>query len=152
MTNLRALVNSVTKAINPNLTGFLQISNGFSQDENFIQKAAYLEPVAVELQVQDLSSKDLRMLDGLNLQGSEVAIYLNGRVDAVVRVTQKGGDIITVPTGPNAGVYLTTRVIEQWQGDWVKIAGKLQNEDVDVWTSSLDFSDLRNSGNFPGVL
>lgn len=130
MRNLRALVNSVTQVINPNQAAFLEISNGFAQDKSFTQVGAYLPPVAVIVQVQDLKSKDLRQLQGLNLQGSSVAIYLNGEVDAVVRVSQKGGDIITVPTGVNAGVYLTTAVLEQWQGDWVKIAGTLQNKDL----------------------
>lgn len=152
MGNLRALANSITRVINPNQLSYLEVSNGFSQEPSFNQVGAYLAPVAVMAQVQDLKSKELRQLEGLNIQGSSVAIYLNGVVDAIERVTQKGGDIITVPTGVNAGVYLTTAVLEQWQGDWVKVACTLQNQDVAERISSLDFSNIENSGNLPGVL
>jgi hypothetical protein len=73
--------------------------------------------------VQDLSQKDIRQLDALNIQGSQRTVYLNGEVNAVVRFSQSGGDLITTQDGT---LWLTTAVLEAWP-DWTKIAITLQN-------------------------
>ena len=65
-------------------------------------------------------------MEGLNQQGDQIAFYLNGEVDGLVRQRNKGGDLITISTGPLAGVYLVTLVLEQWN-DWCKVAATLQN-------------------------
>lgn len=83
-------------------------------------------------QVQALSWKDLQQLDGLNMNGERRAIYLEGEFDGVVRPSMKGGDLITLTTGANAGVWLVAQVLEQWSdGDtkaWCKCACTLQND------------------------
>lgn len=82
--------------------------------------------LTVQAQVQPLTTKDLRHLEGLNIQGVERAIYLYGHVDAVVRPEGKGGDLIIIADGPNQGIYLVTVVLEAWQG-WCKAGVVLQN-------------------------
>lgn len=74
--------------------------------------------------VQELSQRDLRQLEGINVQGSQRSIYLNGIVSGVVRVTQQGGDLITLQDG---SVWLTTSVLERWDVGWVKVSVTLQN-------------------------
>jgi hypothetical protein len=78
-------------------------------------------------QVQPMTWRDLQQVSGLNLQGTRRKIYLFGRVDGIVRVLHKGGDLITIaPGGVNDGVYLCTQVLEQWP-DWVSVAAVLQD-------------------------
>ena len=68
--------------------------------------------------------EDLRQLEGLNIQGSMRTIYLNGEVDAIIRINVKGGDIITLQDG---SVWLTTHILEQWDVGWCKISITLQD-------------------------
>ncbi len=78
-------------------------------------------------QVQPMSWGDLHMVEGLNLTGTRRKIYLSGSVDGVERVHRKGGDLITIPAGVDAGVWLVAQVLEQFP-DWVSAACTLQNE------------------------
>ncbi len=83
--------------------------------------------LVVDAQVQALTYDDLRQIDGLNLNGTRRAIYLSGELDGVVRSKLKGGDLITLSDGPNAGTWLVAHVLEQWE-DWVKVAVTLQQD------------------------
>lgn len=78
-------------------------------------------------QVQPLSYKDLMQISGLNVNGLKNGIYMDGQVDAVVRNQIKGGDLITLTAGPNAGVWLVVQMLERWP-DWCKAAVVLQND------------------------
>lgn len=148
--NLHGIAGPIISAVNPMLPAYFEGSNSSSILEDGRQVASFLPPVVVVAQVQQLTSRDLQKLESLNLQQNGIAIYLYGVANGVVRISQKGGDLITVPTGPSAGVYLVTVVLEQWP-DWVKVSATLQNQPVDpTKTPSLDFSDLDNSQNAPG--
>ena len=78
-------------------------------------------------QVQALTYKDLQQVDGVNLNGVARAIYFYGEFNGVVRPRQKGGDLIQLTDGPNAGTWLITHVLETWP-DWCKVAVVLQND------------------------
>jgi hypothetical protein len=85
----------------------------------------YAAPVTVPGQVQELSTRDLRQVEALNIQGTSRAVYLNGTdVSAIVRLTQRGGDLVTLQDGT---VWLTTLVPEKWDVGWTKIIITLQN-------------------------
>lgn len=127
--NLHGIVAPVIGVVNPNFPVIFEGSNGYTQGDDFAQKPAFLDPVTVMGQVQELTSKDLQLFENLNLQGNMTAIYLYGISSGVVRVNQTGGDRITIPTGPSTGVYKVERVLEQWP-DWVKVAAVLQNTDI----------------------
>lgn len=125
--NLNAIAGGIVSAVNPWTPATVQISSGATTDARGKQTPKYLiPPLTVSAQVQALSFRDIQQINGLNLQGIRVAIYLNGEVDGLVRVNKKGGDLITIATGPHAGVYLVALVLEQWQ-DWVRCACTLQN-------------------------
>lgn len=127
MVNLRAIANSVTRAINPNVPVTVQISDGYTVDDAGNPKPRYIQPaVSTMAQVQQLTTRELAHMEELNIQGSLVNIYLNGKVSGIVRKDRKGGDLITVLDGVAAGLYLTTLVSEQW-GPWVKVVCTLQN-------------------------
>jgi hypothetical protein len=150
--NLHGIVSPYIGAVNPSQPAWFEASNGFTQADDLSQEPAFLPSVMVSAQVQELTSKDLQKLEGLNLQANAVGIYLYGISNGVVRIQQKGGDRITIPTGAAAGVYAVDKVIEQWP-DWVKVVATLQNLEIDpTKTPSLDFSDPDNSQNLPGGL
>lgn len=125
--NLNAIAAGVISAINPFTPATLKISNGSTINADGSQVPRYLQPVVPVLaQLQSLTYRDIQQMEGLNLQGDRVAIYLNGEVDGLVRVNNKGGDLITIAAGPHAGVFLVAMVLEQWN-DWCKVAATLQN-------------------------
>ena len=124
--NLHSIVSGAIGTVNPFIEVTLTTSNGFTTGAGGKRTPLYNAPVVLSAQVQQLTNKDLRQLEGLNIQGSMNSIYLNGVVQGIVRVSQKGGDLITIATVNNAGVWLTTAVLEQWP-DWVKVAVTLQN-------------------------
>lgn len=126
---MHGIVGPIVSAVNPTLTALFEANNGFTQAPDHSQKPFYATPVPIPAQVQELTSKDLEKIDGLNLQQNAVAIYLYGISNGVVRVQQKGGDRITIPAGATAGVYSVAVVLEQWP-DWVKVAATLQNIDI----------------------
>lgn len=128
--NLHGIVAPIIGAVNPNYPVVFEASAGPVSNPDFSQSPSYAAPVTVTGQVQELTAKDLQKLEQLNIQQNSVAIYLYGIADGVVRVSQKGGDRITVPSGhAQTGVYIVATVIEQWP-DWVKVAATLQNQAV----------------------
>lgn len=91
-----------------------------SQTVGAVAMAAAL---AISGQVQPLTFKDIQQLDGLNIQGTQRAIYFDQAIDGIVRVDRKGGDLVTTPDGK---VWLVTLVLEAWP-DWTKVAVTLQD-------------------------
>jgi hypothetical protein len=126
--NLRAAANSVTRAINANIPATLFISIG-NRVVNFVPVPAYNQ-AAVLAQVQPLSSKDLRLLDALNIQGAEKAVYLNGTALAINRVLQLGGDLLVFPYGtvPEGTTWKILASLEQWGTTWCKVGVVLQDD------------------------
>jgi hypothetical protein len=125
--NLHGLATGAIGIVNPFVPGTVQVSDGYATAADGEQVPAYQTFPDVSMQVQALTFKDLQQLDGLNLNGTQRAIYMNGRADGVVRSLMKGGDLVTLTNGPNAGVWLVTLMLEQWP-DWAKAAVTLQNE------------------------
>lgn len=76
-------------------------------------------------QVQPMGWKDLQQTDALNLQGTMRKVYLYGQVEAIVRPDNKGGDLITDPSGR---VWLVSNVLEDWTySGWCAVVATLQN-------------------------
>lgn len=159
MGNLRALVNSITRSVNANVTATLLRSMGSVKKAGGVRVPQFAK-APIQVQVQALSYGDLQQLEGLNIQGSRRAVYLNGAVFSIVRVDQKGGDIFIFERGllPEGTTWLAVHVLEQWQdgragASWAKVAITLQDESkVDLEsTPSLDFSQPDNSQYIPGI-
>lgn len=121
--NLHGIVSGAIGAVNPNGPLVLDISTGYTSNPDKSRTPTYAAPVSVTGQVQALTLKDLRQLDFLNIQGSEQAIYFFGEVDAIRRVSKKGGDLVQTRDGR---LWLTTQVLEQWP-DWCKVSVTLQS-------------------------
>lgn len=126
--NLHQIAGPIVGAVNPIVPVTLRVSTGNTIGDDGSMVPTYADPVSVSAQIQALTFKDLTQLDGLNLNGTRRAIYLYGEVDAIVRVSQKGGDLITFNNG---SVWLTAQVLEQWDDGftsaWCKVAVTLQD-------------------------
>jgi len=121
--NLHQIASGVISAVNPMQQVTLRASTGYATGADGKRTPSYGPPTPLSGQVQELSTKDLWHLESLNLAGSSRKIYLNGEVNAIVRVKREGGDLITLRDGT---VWLTTRVLEQFP-EWVSVAVTLQD-------------------------
>lgn len=123
--DLHSIASGAIGTVNPFIPATIRVSTGYTTSADGTQVPAY-KVVQVSAQVQALTFKDLQQVDGMNLNGTRRAIYLHGEFDGTVRVDKKGGDIITVSRGVNAGVWLVAQVLEQFP-DWCKVAVTLQD-------------------------
>jgi hypothetical protein len=128
--NLAEIANGAIVAVNPNVPATLKSSTGYAVDANHRQVPSYTD-VAVQAQVQPLTSGDLRQLDALNIQGAQKAIYMNGAALGIVRVKNRGGDLVVFPAGtlPEGNTWLVLASLEQWEGaTWCKVAVVIQDD------------------------
>lgn len=116
--NLHSIVFPVISIVNPMQPATLTVSTGYGTNPDGSRVPSYAPPVTVQVQRQELTERDLQQLEALNVQRSMQIMYLNGVVNGVVRMSLKGGDLITTQDGT---VWLTTQVLEQWP-DWVKVS------------------------------
>ena len=121
--NLNAIVEGLTAAVNPRLSCVLSQSTGNTINADYTQTPTY-SVSTVNVQVQALTADDLKKLDGLNIQGRQQKIYLNGDWESLERSVQRGGDTLTMPDG---SVWLLTKVLEYWPNYWTSAAITLQN-------------------------
>lgn len=125
--NLHQIVSGAIGTINPQIDLSIQVSTGSTPVAGGGRVPSYAAPVVVRGQVQPLQYRDIMQMDALNLQGTRRAIYINGRVDGLIRSENKGGDLITVTSGVNAGVWLVALISEQWP-DWCRALVTLQDD------------------------
>ncbi len=121
--NLHGLASAAVGVVNPLVPLVIQVSTGNTIGGDGTPTPTYAAAVTLPGQVQPLTFKDLRQLEGLNIQGSLKAIYINGHINGIVRPKNQGGDLITDPDG---NIWLVTQVFEFWP-DWCKVAVTLQN-------------------------
>jgi hypothetical protein len=124
--DLHGIAAGAINTVNPFVPATFQVATGTFVTSDSGKRTPNYTSMAVSAQVQSLTYMDLKQLDGINMNGTRRAIYLKGAFNGVVRPTQKGGDLVTLTDGPNAGVWLTAQVLEQWP-DWCKLAVTLQN-------------------------
>src|SRR5512139_450392 len=96
--DLFAITAGAVSAVNPMLGVTIKLSSGYTQDATYKRTPAYTSVPAMA-QVQALSFRDIQQIEGLNLNGSRKAIYVEGDVDGLVRPNNHGGDLIVFPDG-----------------------------------------------------
>lgn len=124
--DLHGIVSGAIGAVNPHVSGTVKVSSGYATAGDGARKSAYTTFTDVQMQVQPLSTGDLKLVDSLNIQGELRAIYLEGECAGLVRAREKGGDLIVLTAAPNAGTWLVSAVPEQW-ADWAHVIATLQN-------------------------
>lgn len=124
--DLHALVRGAITTVNPDVVGSILPNAGtYTTEADGTQVPAYLDPVTpVPMQVQPLSSRDLRQLESLNITDVDYAVYVNGPVTGVDRATGQGGDLLTF----GGKVWLATAILEAWNltAGWTKVAATEQ--------------------------
>jgi hypothetical protein len=124
--NLNAMAAGLARAVNPSSEATLWVGNGqYNTSPDGVRTPRWIAQYPVTVDVQESTSKDLRQLDGLNVQGVTNVAYVNGDLNAVSRVRRTGGDMITLQDSRET--YLVATVLEQW-GPWCKVALTLQLE------------------------
>ena len=125
--NLHAIASPIVAAVNPMLPVTVRISSGNATAADGTRTPSYAAAYQARGQVQPMSSRDLRQVEGINLQGTLVAVYLSGDVEGISRPLTKGGDLITFPGG---AIYLVVVALENWGATpaemWSKVACQLQ--------------------------
>lgn len=129
MINIRGLANGSIQSVNPNVTGTFYASTGFTVDAARKQIPSFAQGRNIEMQVQAVEGSMLRHLDGLNIEGVVRSVRIFGDAQGVVRVAQKGGDLMyfrDVPAG-TLRVWKVVKVVETW-ADWCHVIVNMQTD------------------------
>lgn len=118
--NLHQIVRGAITSVNPDVTGVLKVNSGFTTAPGGKRVQSYTD-VDVIVQMQSLSSTDLKQIDAVNIQGILRSAYLNGNFNGVNRPEQKGGDILMI--GDER--WLVVKVPELWP-EWCRVIINLQ--------------------------
>lgn len=104
----------------PGGAGLYQLS-----DQQTVASESMQTSMSIVAQVQALTGGDLRHMDALNLQGSHRSLYFSANVRGAVRVSLRGGDLVTMPDG---STWLVTQVAEPFYhtAGWQKVIVTLQ--------------------------
>lgn len=150
--NLHNIVRGAIQSVNPDITAAYLASIGYIQStEDGRQVPIYATPVAVQIQVQPPSSKDLQHVNFLNLQGIIRTVYIYGWPQGVNRVNVQGGDLLMFPQTPGAPVdnWLVEYVPETWAPDslgWTKLIVTLQTDGRLIVLDSSNLPVIDSSG------
>lgn len=129
MINVRAAANAAIQVVNPNITATFYRSTGFTVDATRKQVPSYAAATNVQIQAQAVSARDLKHLDGLNIEGVLRSVHMWGNTQGVVRPSQQGGDLLyfrDVPTG-TLRVWKVVKVVETWP-DWSHVIVNMQTD------------------------
>lgn len=119
--NLRSIANSLTQAVNPNITAIGRRYKGETIGAGRKPVPAYYDDETVTLQLQPMSRGDIQHVDGLNLQGLIKSVHINGSYYSVNRTMQKGGDLFIL----DGQTWLVVEPMELWP-DWSRCLVCLQ--------------------------
>lgn len=128
--DLRALANTVTQNLNPNISATLISNQGYTTDAAG-KRVPLTTSTPVIIQVQAVSGELLKHADALNMQGVLRSVYVKQQAQGVVRTTAQGGDILQFPLtygGPNKN-WLVTLPVEDWHSSepsWQHVVVTLQ--------------------------
>ncbi len=110
--DLHGIASGAIGTVNPFEDVTLKISSGWTQLPTGGQKPRYVSPAPTRnAQLQPLQGNDLKQLDGLNINGTKLKGWFYGEVDAIVRMLNKGGDLVIRADGTSWKVVF---VFEQW--------------------------------------
>jgi hypothetical protein len=114
--NLHATVRGAIQSVSRDIPASYLASTGYTPNTAGRQVPNYAAPVTVQIQIQPPTSKDLRHMEFLNIQGTTRVAYLYSNPDAIKRVDAKGGDLLefTSFVGDPVDKWLVAAVPERW--------------------------------------
>ena len=119
--NLHAIAAPFAAIVNPPVSGVWRRNTGYTTLPSGTRVPRYDDAPDQSFQVQALSGPDLGLVEGLNIQGVERAVFMNGLPNAVDRKTGAGGDLLVF----GGDTWLVAAVLESWGvGDeaWSRVA------------------------------
>ncbi|MGC6389651.1 hypothetical protein ACMV8I_18600 [Ewingella sp. S1.OA.A_B6] len=119
--NLHRAVRGAIGSINPFIHAIVQVSDGFEIGPGRKQIPKYLPDQPVSIQLQPLSSDDLKHVDGMNLQGLLKSIHVDGNYYGVNREKAIGGDLFII----GSETWLVIVPLELWP-QWSRLLVQLQ--------------------------
>ncbi len=108
--NLHSRVSGIIARVNPMQTVTVRHATGWTQNADFTRVPTY-STTTMLAQIQALTAAELSQVDGLNLQGEMLAIYVNGNLEGVSRPDNAGGDLVTLA---DSSVWLVVKIDEDW--------------------------------------
>jgi hypothetical protein len=132
--NLRGMANYATSSVNPNIRGQWSQSTGNTVATGGSgagkQTPTYAAAVDLVLQVQPVTTGDIKRYAFLSGQGIFRSVYMFGNKDAIDRSRQLGGDLLLFPQRPGLSVqtWLVKEVPEVYNPDagWCRVIVVLQ--------------------------
>jgi hypothetical protein len=114
--NLHATVRAAIQSINADISATYLESTGYTPNASGQQVPSYAAPVTVQIQIQPPTSRDLKHMEFLNIQGTTRIVFLYSNPDAIRRVDAKGGDILEFSSfaGNPVDKWLVAAVPERW--------------------------------------
>lgn len=126
--NLHGMVRGVITAVNSDIVGTLRRSSGYTTAPNGTRTPTYADTTG-RIQVQALSSTELKHVNDLNIQGVIRKVYLYGDWGGPIRADATGGDLLVFPRvkgGPTATWKIVT-TFETWtDSGWCSVGVVLQ--------------------------
>lgn len=124
--NLHGIVRGAITTVNPDQTGTLKRSTGYTTGANGKQIPAY-SFITGMIQVQGLGPKDLQHLERLNVQGVVHKVYMYGDWGGPIRAGATGGDVLAFPAprDPTVRDWKIATVFETWP-DWCAVGVTMQ--------------------------
>jgi len=110
--NLYGVATGAVQAVNKSITAQWTASTGFSTAADGTQVPSYALTVGTTVQRQETSFKDLKQIDGMNMQGIFAVVYSQAQLNGVDRVSQLGGDKLVF----DSATWLVVLVTERWPG------------------------------------
>lgn len=122
--NIFSLVHKAVGVVSPRIRVSIQVNQSSVTSPDGSRKPTLAPPQMALVSIQALQFNDITQADALNIQGVRRKMYVYGEVDGLVRVKNKGGDIVTLPDGT---VWKVAIVAESWP-EWTSCIITLQNE------------------------
>lgn len=113
--NMHQLVRGAIETVNDDVDGTVYMSTGATNVRGILTPT--FDAVAARLQVQAQQHNPIQLERSLEYSSGYLTIYAFGNFQDIERRSGSGGDVVNVPSGPRAGWYYVTQVLEWWP-DW----------------------------------
>lgn len=112
--------------VNPRITAIVKINDGYTVGLDYKPIPQDLELLA-EIEVQAMSTSDLRQVENINIQSDMRAVYIIGGIKGLNRPLQTGGDLLHF----YGSDWKVVQVLEEWgEAQWSKLAVARQTSPV----------------------
>ena len=115
--NVFGAAGNICAPINPHIKATVRFSTGDVDNPDGSVTPLY-QMAQLDIEVQALSSEDLKQVQDINQQADMRSVYVYGAMRALNRPLAIGGDILTF----YGSDWLVTQQLEEWgSGEWSKV-------------------------------